>query len=168
MRALHADMLYQIALGAISSGVNQPTFLALNMVVLLLWLMLAYCLFVTATSMEYGWLAPHCAAMLGVCSCLAGLLNWVIATVGLTSAEEQEAQLQCSPLHRSGEQEGKAAVDTSGMDPDLAQKLRELPLHSDIDLALQGAGSFDTSGLSIQNLPSTCLLQDQHEKQKEL
>jgi hypothetical protein len=163
MRALHADMLYQIALGAISSGVNQPTFLALNIVVLLLWLMLAYSLFVTATSMEYGWLAPHCAAMLGVCSCLAGLLNWVIATVGLTSAAEQEAQLQ-----RSGEQEGKAAVDTSGMDPDLAQKLRELPLHSDIDLALQGAGAFDTSGLSIQNLPSTCLLKDQHEKQKEL
>lgn len=155
MQAL-PTMLYDVAIGAISTGVNQSTFFALNGVVFVLWLLLAYLLYATATSEPYGWLAPHCAAMLGLCTCLAGVLNWYIVTVGLTTVEQQEASLVGADGDASG-----AIDDAHAMDAELAERLRNLPLQSDIDLALHDAGKFDTSTLQIQNLPSTSLLPPQ-------
>ena len=145
-------MLYDIAVGAITTGVNHPTFLALNVVIGLLWLTLVYMLYHTATTEHLKPLAPHFALMLGICTCLSLLINWYIASVGLTATEDQKAELVSG---KDGE--GHAVDNAQELDPEIAERLRMLPLHSEIDLSLQNAGKFDTSGLAIQPLQGTDL-----------
>lgn len=144
-------MLYDIAVGAVSKGVNQPTFVALNVVVCALWILLAVLLFNAATTDGMQRVAPHFAVMLGLCTVLAVLLNWYIANAGIVGVAEQEKELAggaAAPAH---------PVDTAGLDEETARKLKELPLTSKIDVGVPGAGGFDTSGLAIQNLPGTTL-----------
>lgn len=142
-------MLYDVALGAITKGVNKPTWVVINVAVLLLWLTLAGLLYLSFTNSELAWLVPHSAAMLGLCTILGALVNWFIASQGLTSAEEQEQSLIMSQ-----EDPDQEAVEGqhSDLDEETREKLRNLPLQSDIDIGISGAGGFDTSGLAIQTM----------------
>ena len=146
-------MLLDVAIGAVTAGINQPTFVALNIVIGLLWLVIAYMLYHAATTEALKPMAPHFALMLGICTCLIMLVNWYIANVGLTSTEEQKQSLA-----DSGQAAADDERDEQELDPDLAEKLRRLPPTSNIDLTLQDAGRFDTSSLAIQPLPPSDLL----------
>ena len=145
-------MLQEVLVGAITSGVNKPTLLLLNVAVGALWLTLAFSLYATATSQDLRPLALHFAVMLGLCSCMALLLNWFIANAGLTSVETQQEELQ-------QRQEGVSEDETDDEEAaEKAEQLRQLPLQSNIDIALAGVGSFDTSSLQVQPLAQSSFL----------
>lgn len=144
-------MLYDVALGAITQGVNRPTWLVINAAVFFLWLTLAGLLYLSFTNAELAWLAPHAGAMLGLCTILGALLNWFIASIGLTSAEEQEKSL----IAQDETDEAGFDKENNDLDEETREKLRNLPLHSDIDVGISGASGFDTSNLAIQSMPGS-------------
>jgi hypothetical protein len=150
-------MLYDVAIGAITNGINQPTLLALNVVIGLLWTSLAFLLFHSATTEGLQFIAPHFAVMLGLCTFVGLLINWYIANVGLTDTAEQEASLT---------KEQSRAVDNADgtLDAETCEELRHLPLQSNIDMSLKGAGDFDTAGLLIQPIAGTNMFTSDKDK----
>jgi hypothetical protein len=163
-------MLQDIAIGAISKGVNHATFIALNAIVAALWLLLSLFLVYTSSTDELKHLAPHLAVMLGLCTCLGFTLNWYIANFGLRDVAVQEQEV----LGISGRGNYKESLDADGsvnpqrarqpinengdLDEETARRLKELPLTSDLDLGFATVAGFDTSGLAIQPISSTDLL----------
>lgn len=146
-------MLYDVALGAITKGVNKPTWLVINVAVVCLWFTLAGLLYASFNQADLAWLIPHAAAMLGLCTILGALVNWFIASMGLTTAEEQEKSLMLS------QPEGTEQDDEDDdLDEETREKLRNLPLQSDIDVGIAGASGFDTSNLAIQNIQGSDIL----------
>jgi hypothetical protein len=154
-------MLQDIAIGAISKGVNHATFLTLNAVVACLWLLLASLLVHACFTEDLKHLAPHLAVMLGLCTCLGLVLNWVIANVGLRDVAAQEQEVMGDSFSKCCESldSGNHGVSQDeSLDEETARKLKELPLTSKLDLGLQEIGSFDTSGLAIQPISGTGLV----------
>lgn len=153
-------MLYDVMVGAVATGVNKPTLLFLNLAVLCLWCTLAATLYFSATSTDPSmtWLAPHAAIMLGLCTVLGLLINWFILNTGVTTTEDQQKDI----LGSSTATEGDEPVQQIGADlaPDLREQLENLPLQSNLDLSIAGAGEFDTGGLAIQPIGSTPLGMD--------
>jgi hypothetical protein len=147
-------MIYDVLIGAISSGVNKPTWLLLNLALAFLWLTLAVSLYFAATSTDPAvtWLTPHAAVMLGLCTFLAVLVNWFVANTGLTSRDEQERSLASKV-----EEEPHPVDGEENLDPELREKLKTLPLQSDLDFGIKGVGEFDTQSLAIQPLQSSSL-----------
>lgn len=142
-------MLYDVALGAITKGVNRPTWLVINAAVFFLWLTLAGLLYLSFSNAELAWLVPHAGAMLGLCTILGALVNWFIASMGLTTAEDQEKSLM-EPQNDTDQADFDDPNDD--LDEETREKLRNLPLQSDIDVGISGASGFDTSNLAIQSI----------------
>lgn len=150
-------MLYDVMIGAVAKGVNKPTLLFLNLAVLCLWFTLAATLYFSATSTDpsVSWLAPHAAIMLGLCTVLGLLINWFVLNTGVTTTEEQEqGMLSTDSPEEEGEPTQQIGAD---LPPDLQEQLENLPLQSNLDLSIAGAGEFDTGGLAIQPISSTPL-----------
>lgn len=119
-------MLYDLCVGAITSGVNKPTLLLLNAALALLWMSLAYLVFHTATTSGLSDLTPHFGLLLSCCTFLWILINWFVSNVGVVGAQEQQAQLDGSAA---------AAVDEiETLDAETQEKLRHLPLQSNIQV----------------------------------
>jgi hypothetical protein len=85
-------MLEDVVTGALTSGVNVSTFVALNALLLGAVFSLAALLAVSLRSAPA--LAPHAAALLVLALGLWALIGWyVVAVVGFTAPEEQRRQL---------------------------------------------------------------------------
>ena len=143
-------MFTDVIIGAITKGVNTPTFAVVNAVLFLLWLVIAYMLFVGVTNADYFWLAPHAGFMLAFCTLLWITLVWFISQTGLTSTEEQQAELN--------------GPETDMEDPLLEEKLKALPLQSQMDVFGSTDFGFDSSSLQVQNIPSTLINLDTKDK----
>lgn len=81
------DLVY----GAITNGVNHPTFAALNVVLLLAVLSLAFLLFTSIQTNPA--LVPHAAFLLFLAIGLWAAIIWFISNIGLTDSEQQRKQL---------------------------------------------------------------------------
>lgn len=142
-------MLYDVALGAITQGVNRPTWLVINAAVFFLWLTLAGLLYLSFSNLELAWLVPHAGVMLGLCTILGALVNWFIASMGLTTAEDQEKSLMDS---QNDTEQADFDDQNDALDEEMRERLRNLPLQSEIDVGIAGASGFDTSELAIQSI----------------
>ena len=80
-----------LVVGTISHGVNTPTLVLLNVCLGLA--IFALALLLTVSLYSAPALVPHAAILLVLALCLCGLINWVIASVGLVDAEEQHKAL---------------------------------------------------------------------------
>eukprot|EP00892_Ulva_mutabilis_P009576 jgi/Ulvmu1/6991/UM033_0049.1 len=145
-------MFYDVAIGAITKGVNRPTWFVINAAIFFLWVVLAGLLIMSLQDSELAWLAPHVGVMLCLCTVLGAMVNWFIASTGLTTAEEQEQSLMVT--------EDESETDTfnaqhDDLDEETREKLRNLPLQSNIDVGISGSTGFDTSDLAIKPMPAS-------------
>lgn len=81
------DLVY----GAVTRGVNQPTFAALNLVLLLAVLSLA--LLLIASIYSNPALVPHVAFLLFLAVGLWASIVWLVGNLGLTDSAEQRKEL---------------------------------------------------------------------------
>jgi hypothetical protein len=100
-----------VAFGAISKGVNQPTFVVLNICLLLAVLSLAFLLFASIATNPA--LVPHVAFLLFLAIGLWGAIVWFIGNIGLTDAQEQRKELfgEEGQQREQGEQEQEEPSD---------------------------------------------------------
>lgn len=99
--------LEDIANGAITQGVNQPTLLVLNGCLGLTVLSLVLLLLVSINSAPA--LAPHAAVLLVLALALWVAINLFIGSVGLVSAEDQQRELHGDVQPGSEAKEGSSA-----------------------------------------------------------
>lgn len=101
--------LEAVAVGALSAGVNLPTFLALNAA--LFGVVLTLC---ATLALAHGGgrpeLVPHLLALLALAAGLWALLVWLVTTVGLADARKQKRGL----LSPAEEAEGEASEQQVG------------------------------------------------------
>jgi len=83
------DFLGDIAVGAVSPGTNIATFIALNVVLLLVIISLIPLLAYSLTSNVA--LLPHVLVLIFLAVGLWGLMIWLIGVVGVVKTEEQQA-----------------------------------------------------------------------------
>ncbi len=86
-----ASWVEDLAYGAITNGVNHPTFAALNVVLLLAVLSLTFLLFTSIQTNPA--LVPHAAFLLFLAIGLWAAIIWFISNIGLTDSEQQRKQL---------------------------------------------------------------------------
>jgi len=141
-------MMSDLLVGALTRGVNAPTFLALNGVLLCLWSVIAYMFYIGLSRPAYAWLAPHAGLMLALCTLLWTVVVWFITQTGLTPTAQQQAEFEAGT---------EPDPDT---EEELLEKLRALPSQSDLKVFGGTHFGFDTSALKIQNTPSTVLQLD--------
>jgi len=80
-----------IAVGAITGGVNNPTLVALNAVLLALVLSL---LFLFGVVWSYGnYVTLHVAILLVLAAGLIVLINWFVSEIGLVPSSQQASEL---------------------------------------------------------------------------
>ena len=79
-----------VALGAVTEGVNQTTFLVLNVVLFLVVLSLFALLFLCISASPS--LVPHIAVLLLIAICLWVSIFWLISSVGLVELEDGEEE----------------------------------------------------------------------------
>jgi hypothetical protein len=107
-----------VVFGAVSKGVNQPTFVVLNVCLFLAVLSLALLLLASISSNPA--LTPHVAFLLFLAIGLWAAIVWFVSNIGLTDPQEQrkelfgeeqqvegEAQQQQQQQLQQGEAEGK-------------------------------------------------------------
>jgi hypothetical protein len=117
--------LEAVAVGALSSGVNLPTFLALNAA--LFCVVLALVALLALSSRARPELVPHVFVLLLLATGLWGLLIWLVTTVGLEDAGKQRREL----LGGGGDEQAAAArtADDDQDDDQEEEEEDEQPLH---------------------------------------
>jgi type VI protein secretion system component VasK len=97
-----SDFFSQIATGAVESGVNYPTFIAINVVLFGVILSLILFLAAAASSPAHNWLVVHIIVL----TCLAiGLWGALIYVLGLTGIVEGDQQQQEGKQEEAEEEE---------------------------------------------------------------
>jgi energy-converting hydrogenase Eha subunit E len=86
-----AGALEEILVGALGSGVNQPTLVFLNVALMSVVMSLVFLLFATWNTKPDLW--PHVAFLLVLACGLWGLMNWFILNVGTVDAKTQRQEL---------------------------------------------------------------------------
>lgn len=98
--------LSDIAAGAVSSGVNLPTFVALNAALLAVILCLILLLAFSLSSPGHAFLVPHVAVLIFLAIGLWGLMIWLIGVVGLTDVSSSDAAAAAGGDSDEGSDEG--------------------------------------------------------------
>jgi hypothetical protein len=83
-----------VALGALNEGVNQTTFLVLNVILFLAVLSLFALLFLCISASPS--LVPHIAILLFIAICLWVSIFWLISSVGLVDVEDEDKSSGCA------------------------------------------------------------------------
>lgn len=115
--------LLDIAYGAISSGVNLPTHVAVNVILGLAFLSLLTLL--AASVATQPWLVPHVIVLLLLAAGLWASINWFIAQTGIVDASQQRKELFGEEAGEKEEGAGEAQGQEMSAD-DGAGKKKEL------------------------------------------
>lgn len=122
-----ASWFEAIVLGIFTSGVNKPTAIALNFVLVAL---LSVLLFLCYVAVGYGgWLLLHTLFLVFLAGGLLFLINWFIAETGIVSTEEQTSELMGPSAKNKDEppKESDGAIATgSGSVEDSERKKKSL------------------------------------------
>lgn len=112
-----SDFFSQIATGAVESGVNYPTFIAINVVLFAVILSLILFLAAAASSPAHNWLVVHIIVLILLAIGLWGALIYVLGLTGIVdgdqqqqeqqSQEEQEAEEEQEPLQQQQQQQAR-------------------------------------------------------------
>lgn len=87
-----SDFFSQIATGAVESGVNYPTFIAVNVVLFAVILSLILFLAAAASSPAHNWLVVHIIVLIFLAICLWGALIYVLGLTGIVEGDQQQQQ----------------------------------------------------------------------------
>jgi type VI protein secretion system component VasK len=115
--------LEAVAVGALSAGVNPPTFLALNAALLAVVLTLCATL-----ALAHGGgrreLVPHLLALLVLATGLWALLVWLVTTVGFADARKQRRELLFEEEDQEEEKREEEAAAATAAAPTAAVRRR--------------------------------------------
>jgi type VI protein secretion system component VasK len=87
-----SDFFSQIATGAVESGVNYPTFIAINFVLFGVILSLILFLAAAASSPAHNWLVVHIIVLIFLAICLWGALIYVLGLTGIVEGDQQQQE----------------------------------------------------------------------------
>lgn len=90
-----SNWLNDLTYGAVTQGVNQTTFLVLNVCLFLAVISLLSLLFMSIHA--FPALVPHVAVLLGLALGLWFLISWFIANIGLVDPAAQQKELDVQP-----------------------------------------------------------------------
>jgi type VI protein secretion system component VasK len=107
-----SDFFGQIATGAVESGVNYPTFIAINVVLFAVILSLILFLAAAASSPAHNWLVVHIIVLIFLAIGLWGALIYVLGLTGIVEDgqqqqqdEKQEAEEEQEPAQQQQQQQ---------------------------------------------------------------
>jgi hypothetical protein len=112
--------LEAVAVGALSAGVNLPTFAALNAA--LFGVVCTLCGTLALAHRPRPELVPHLLALLGLAAGLWALLVWLVTTVGFADARKQREEL----LRPEGERTADADAPTTTTTPSTTVRRRRI------------------------------------------
>ncbi|CAD7702571.1 unnamed protein product [Ostreobium quekettii] len=95
-----------IVFGALTSGVNKPTFVCLNIVLLLCVVTLGATLLLSIAA--YPFLVPHLAFLLMLALGLWALIIWFVCNLGMTTSEQQRKELDAGTSEGPHQNDKKA------------------------------------------------------------
>jgi hypothetical protein len=102
-----SDFFTQIATGAVESGVNYPTFIAINVVLFAVILSLILFLAAAASSPAHHWLVVHVIVLIFLAIGLWGALIYVLGLTGIVEGGQQLQQGEQQTEAEEAEQEQK-------------------------------------------------------------
>jgi hypothetical protein len=114
--------LEEILVGALASGINQPTVVCLNVALLSVVLSLGFLLFSTWNTNPGLW--PHVAFLLFLACGLWILMNWFILNVGTVDADQQREEL-FGDASNQGKQEQELDLGEDSLSNDPSSKKSE-------------------------------------------